>query len=53
MDLRHACHLVAETLNHAGAALLGENGGTVQARVLILGEESGVVLLRWNTASTN
>ena len=45
MDLRHVSYLVAETLNLAGVNLLAEDAGTVQARVAILGEESGVVLL--------
>ena len=45
MDLRHACHLIAEALNDAGASLLAADAGTVRASVVALGEESGFVLL--------
>jgi hypothetical protein len=45
MDLRHICHLVAETLKLAGGNLLGEDAGAVRAEVAALAEETGTVVL--------
>jgi hypothetical protein len=45
MDLRHSCHLIAETLTLAAGNLLGEDARTVQARVSSLGPEFRVVHL--------
>jgi hypothetical protein len=45
MDLRHVSHLAAEALNRAGALLLGDDAGRIDARVSSVGESSAVVLL--------
>jgi hypothetical protein len=45
MDLRHVCHLIAETLRLTGGNLLGEDAGAVQAHVAAVGEDAGAVVL--------
>jgi hypothetical protein len=45
MDLRHVCHLIAETLKLTGGNLLGEDAGAVQAHVTAVGEDAGAVIL--------
>jgi hypothetical protein len=45
MDLRHICHLVAETLKLSGGNLLGEDAGAVHAQVAAVGEDAGTVHL--------
>jgi hypothetical protein len=45
MDLRHVCHLIAETIKLFSGNLLGEDAGAVQAHVAVVGEDAGAVVL--------
>jgi hypothetical protein len=45
MDLRHVCHLVAESLKLSGGTLLGEDAEVVDAHVALVSEEVGAVRL--------
>ena len=45
MDLRQACHLIAETLKFSGGTLLGEDTEGIDAHVALVGAESGTVRL--------
>jgi hypothetical protein len=45
MDLRHVCHLVAESLKLGGGTLLGDDAEVVDAHVALVSEEAGAVWL--------
>jgi hypothetical protein len=44
MDL-HICHLITEILRQGAGTLLGADAGGIDARVVLVGEDSGTVLL--------